>query len=316
MPTLLRLLPLLISRTMCAGFAVIAALSIPEARQLLKGSYEQQGDVLYIPLTICEPSGIMLNGEYVSLDSENTVEVDEGVEDVDPVVENVTTTTTATDAITSNATSRFLHSDEFHARDCHTLDFLVNACAMSFVFSIGAIAIFFVADMLIRRGIGVPGAVVGMGLFLVFILLQTAVCTWALVSESRYWTDYFEDIVDDSRFAEYGIDSVETYGNTWMLMATGAAALACSVLLILEAFVSFCCRSEQKRGPNDVVTEEISQKDSLPAVESTDITSTSRDYSNSEDATPYQEETAPSEDAAVKQPSWAMNTYANPFYHW
>jgi hypothetical protein len=250
-----------------------------------------------------------LNGNYVSLGSEIAVEVDEGVDDVDPTIENVTT-----DVISSNATSRFLHTNEVHARDCHTLDFLVNACAMSFVFSIGAIVIFFLADILIRRGIGVPGAVVGMGLFLIFILLQTAVCTWALVSESSYWTEYFEDILDDS-FAEYGIDSVETYGNTWMLMATGTAALACSVLLILEAFVSFCCRSEQKRGQSDVVSEEFSQKDSLPAVESADITSSSRDYSNSEDATPYQEETAPSENAATKQPSWAMNTYANPFYH-
>jgi hypothetical protein len=133
------------------------------------------------------------------------------------------------------------------------------------------------------------------------------------VSETQYWTDYFEDVLEDN-FAEYGIQNVETYGNTWMLMATGASALACSALLVLEAFLSFCCQSEEKSSNDSEQMGELPQKESLPTVESTEHNSSSRDCSMSDDDASPKEEAASTDDAN-KQPSWAMNTWSNPFYH-
>lgn len=190
------LVAVIVSRVVLVGFAVMAALSIPEARQLLNESYTRDEDTLFIPMKLCNPTGISLDGETITLDAEA-------------------------------------------GNDCRTLDFLTNACAMSFLFSIMAVGIFVISDCFVRRGMGSSGTVAGMGMFLIFILLQTAVCTWALVAETRFWVEYFNTILEE-HFQEFGIENVSTHGNSLMLIATGAAAMLSAALLVAEACLSLC----------------------------------------------------------------------------
>jgi len=232
----------------CATFAVIAAFSIPEVRLLVAENYQQDGDTMYIPLNICMPNDVVLNGKTVDLSAGN---------------ETV---------------------------DCHSLDFLINACAMSFCFSIAAIVVFFMAHMLARRGIGSTAAVGGMGLFLVFILLQTAVCTWALTSESNYWIRYFEEVLND-HFPEMGITHVDTHGNSRLLMATGVAAVASSFFLVLEALMGWCCSGSAATSSTGTST---SVEPKAPTPESTDS-------SNSGD-----DEESPESNEATSKPSWTI----------
>lgn len=188
---------LAITRVLCLGYVVMAGFGFIEARQLLSGTYELRGSTLYIPLEICQPSSISVDGNTISTD--------------------------ATDV-----------------GRCQTLDYLVNACAISLVFSAVAVLIYMVVDGLLRIGRGPFGkaTVAGMGLFLLFILIQTTVCIYALWSQARFWTDYFNDVYDALDSANnYGIDNVTTHGNSLILLVVGILAVVVAGAVLIDSIV-------------------------------------------------------------------------------
>lgn len=180
------------------GFIVISGFAVDETRQLLNDQYHQIGNVLYIPLLICRPDNIEVDGESIAFDANED--------------------------------------------SCRNMKYLVNACALSLIFSMAATFTFMVFDILAFFNKGPfkkTKSVLGMGLFLIFILVQTAVCIWSVASEAQYWTNYFTEMIGDLGLD--GVKTISTYGNFKIMYAAGVFTLANSGLLLVTALIGLCC---------------------------------------------------------------------------
>jgi hypothetical protein len=146
-------------------FLVAAALSIPEAWKLNESEYtrsENDNKTIFVPIEICDKSSITIDGQAVVFKTRS----DE-----------------SNDGNSNNS-------------DCHTLEYLINACVASILFAGAATIIFFIFDLLARYHTSGPvsrSAVLGMSFFLSFILVQTAACCYALYMECDYWEEYFTE---------------------------------------------------------------------------------------------------------------------------
>jgi hypothetical protein len=194
------------TRLVCLAFLVFAALAILEAMELLQDGYtfDEDDGTLYVPLQTCEPEKISIGGSTVLID--------------------------------------FDDDDDTGGQECHTLDYLVMACGFSYVFAAAAVISFFVFDALARCGVGPinRSTVLGMALFMFFILVQCAACSWGLAQECRFWEDYLTKVYKDITDTEQ-VEEVKTYANpTWYLVA-GGVALGAAFLLLLDASLNFCC---------------------------------------------------------------------------
>ena len=200
-----------LARLTCIGFLVSAGLAIPEAWSLNKEEdYVRSGSTLYVPLLICEPQSISYS------QSNNTV----------------------------------TFGDDDDIGKCRSLEYLINACVASILFAMAALLIFFLFDTLARckRGPVGSSSVLGMSLFLTFILVQAAACCFALYKEMDFWENYFQnafDAIEDSEITE-----VETHGNKTTLYITFILALVSAGALLFDTLLIFCCgtgSSERKR---------------------------------------------------------------------
>jgi hypothetical protein len=119
------------------GYSIIAIFGFLEARHLLGKDYIYNDDTLFVPLVLCVPASIEIDGEIIAYDTGDGVE------------------------------------------KCRQLDYLINAAAASLLFSFFASLLFFLVDLMARyqRGPFNRSSAAGMGLFLVFILLQASIST-------------------------------------------------------------------------------------------------------------------------------------------
>ena len=191
----------LVARLACLTFVVIAGFTIPQAWNLNESEYTKDGSTVYIPLEICEPVTISVDGNAII----------------------------------------------FQGKDigkCHTLNYLINACVASMIFAMAATLVFVLFDTLVRcnKGPVKHSSVLGMSLFLTFILVQAAACCYALYNECEFWQDYFmarfKDINSDS------VDEVKTYGDTFYFRLTCMVALGTAALVLLDTLLGFCCGGE------------------------------------------------------------------------
>ena len=210
-------------RVMGIIFALAAALSIPPTRDMLKSDIEMDDDMV-----VYVPIEICIPSEITFDDQSITVPT--------------------TDIGT-----------------CHTLSFFINACVMSLVLSIVATGMYLSFDMARRVKFGnmSASAVRSMSVFLVFIILQTSVCCWAIAKELSFWNDYFDKVHEelDHPF----ISDIQTRGYRIRLIFTGILGIVfyhigvggSPVRLLLEGwereiisffqgFVGFC-QQEQYR---------------------------------------------------------------------
>ncbi|KAL7561372.1 hypothetical protein ACA910_001476 [Epithemia clementina (nom. ined.)] len=129
---------------------------------------------------------------------------------------------------------------------CHTLSFFINACVMSLVLSIVATIMNFCFDFAARCKLGniSLNAVASMSLFLVFILLQTAVCCWAIAKELDFWNSYFDKVHDE--LGDSFLTDIQTRGSRNRLVVTGTLSVLFAALLLVEAFFNFCCAKRQE----------------------------------------------------------------------
>jgi len=253
------------------GFVVVAGYSIPEALKLLGDSYEQSGSTLFVPLLICEPVRIF-SASFSDRCSHNTY----------PHL-----LTLACFAVLSQSeiqiegsTLVFNSTEVSDAGSCHNLQYLVQLVISSLALSIAAMVVFFIFDFFASRKIGPFGksSVLGMGLFLIFILVQSAICTYALASECLFWTKYFTQIYSASGYDDaYGINSIRTYGNSTLLFATGGIAVLASFLLLLEAVAKACLKEGKDFEENSMVNgvpKRLSSKQSSKALDSEQLDET------------------------------------------
>eukprot|EP00542_Grammatophora_oceanica_P019856 CAMPEP_0194047458 /NCGR_PEP_ID=MMETSP0009_2-20130614/24804_1 /TAXON_ID=210454 /ORGANISM="Grammatophora oceanica, Strain CCMP 410" /LENGTH=177 /DNA_ID=CAMNT_0038693089 /DNA_START=293 /DNA_END=826 /DNA_ORIENTATION=+ len=127
------------------------------------------------------------------------------------------------------------------------MEWIVNASAMSLVLSGAAVLVFMVVDLLSRFGKGPFNRSTsgGMGLFLLFIMFQAIVCTWALAEECRYWSNYTKDYLKTLDLDD-GIDTVTTHANEYILWTAGLVGVVTCFLIVVEALVNICCSPKKK----------------------------------------------------------------------
>jgi hypothetical protein len=146
--------------------------------------------------------------------------------------------------------------------NCHSLRFFINACVASMFFAGFAILLFFLFDCMSRfcKGPITRPSVIGMCLFLTFILVQTAACNYALYKECMYWEEYFMKYYTEIESVD--VKDVRTYGNKFFFLLTGIAALSSAGLLFLESVVAFCSGDTTRR--NDDIPKQQEQMMETP----------------------------------------------------
>lgn len=124
-----------------------------------------------------------------------------------------------------------------------------------------ATVFFFVFGLMAKchKGPFNQSSVLGMGLFLIFILVQTAAATWALAKEADSWKNYFQTLLQSD--PSYGINQVSVYGSAIMLQATGGVAIGAAACLLLDSVVSACCGAKIRKEKDD----EASGTDATPS---------------------------------------------------
>ncbi len=203
-----------IPRLACIGFVVMAALTIPEAWNLIQDetfAYTQEETTVWVPLQTC-----------FALDYTSTGNPNLG------------------DAVANT--------------NCHTLKYFINASVASMFFTGIAILLFLLFDIMSRYCAGPisRASVSGMSLFLAFLLIQTAACTYAIYNECLYWVSFYEE-----QFAALGrndVEEIRTYANKFFFFLTSIMAVACAGLLLIDSVVGFCVGPTAKR--NNKANEE------------------------------------------------------------
>lgn len=230
-----------VTRLACAGFVVFACFAIPEAWNLNTGDYSKDSTGTIVYVPI-----EICDKQSISVDG-NAILFDGKLD------------------------------------SCHTLDFLINACVASIIFACAAMLLFFFFDGMARYNCGPVSrsSVLGMSLFLTFILVQTAVCCYALYNECKYWEDYFMERFDALGSSQ--VKDVQTYGNTFYFFYTCIAALACAGLLLIDTIMIFCSGDGEKR------SKPAAQKAAEPAPS----VAASSDANQSLDENTFAEESAP-----------------------
>lgn len=196
-----------ISRTAGVSFMVLAVLSILNIRQLLSDEYKLEGSTYFIPFVTCEPSSVQARNPL--------------------------------DGLLSNST----HAGEIIG--CSTLDWMINAVALSLVISGVSVLLYIVLDLL-------PGVrriyVSGMALFLPFGVSQAVVATWALnMSTQDVSKTSFALWSSTGLTTLYGIETIRTYANSTLLWVTGAAGCAVVVMSLVEFVLNLCLSDDDDK---------------------------------------------------------------------
>ena len=211
-----------ITRLACIGFVVIAGLTIPEAWNLIyETTYTKEGNTILVPIETCKPLSITLDND--------------------------------TSTFSGNTTFTFPNLDDA-ADNCHTLKFFVNASVASMFFASVAILLFIIFDLVSRYCTGPisRSSVVGMSLFLAFMLIQTAAASHAIYNECQHWVSFYEERFAELEKAE--VDEVRTYGNKFFFFLTSIMAVTCAGLLVIDSILGFCFGPAPKR--NDKKTND------------------------------------------------------------
>lgn len=205
----------------CTAYLVLACLSFPEARALLNNhvGFEDDGSVVVMPLIFCDFETIEQTGSVISFD-------------------------TATQD------------------NCTTLDFLVNSAAASLIISAVAVLFYLVATIFYRCEVKVclrwvkKPTLLGFALFLIFILVQSAIASWALASEVKRYIEYTDALFTKLGYYDtYNFDEIKAHGNDKWLWSTGSAAILAAASLLLDALVAVLCDEPREEARNSVNTD-------------------------------------------------------------
>lgn len=218
-------------RLLVLGYTALAVFTFFEVRALLRhsknsNSFQIDDGTLYIPLVLCFPSELKVDGRVI-LDSTN---------------------------MTSPA---FVQQAE-----CRQLDYLISACASSLLLSGAACVLFVFCDCLARfRCCPFDGtSSSGMAIFLIFLLAQSGVSVGALAEQNHYWVQYFKEVVEDR---DIDLD-VESYAHSIFLIGSAFSAFGIAFLVLIDAIFSCCCPNRAANiGRRDEEEQEKQERGSM-----------------------------------------------------
>jgi hypothetical protein len=201
------------SRVLYFGYAVVAGFALPVMRELLNGAYslDTSDGTLYVPLVLCTPGSVVVDGTVVSYDASE--------------LENCFTLDFLVNAC---AASLFLSA---FATIVYVLIDAMTRCGKGpFKRSSLAGMSLFLTFLLLQTGLCV-GAVVKQAEF------------WE--NHNRLILDLSNlEIVEDGQ--TYQVNDVSTYGNTTFLFAVAIVAFAAAFVAFCDFVAGMCCRSNKK----------------------------------------------------------------------
>jgi len=192
------------ARVLCLAYFLVACITFPQARRFLSDKGKIDDGIYYMPLIICDFETVEQTGTTISFD---------------------------TDSI----------------EGCTTLDLLVNAAAASLIVSAVAVFVYLAADILLRYGKlqnswVKKSTLMGFAIFLIFILIQAAISSWALAAQAKRFIDYTDALFTKLDYFEiYDIDEVKSHGNPNWLWTAGAASILAATGVFVDSLVTVLC---------------------------------------------------------------------------
>ena len=137
----------------------------------------------------------------------------------------------------------------YEGAECRTLAFLVVAISIALCLSAIAVILYISLCIDICCCFKVKKSTMfGMGVFLIFLLVQTSVVTASLGAEVRFWDNYYQEVFDKlSDEDRYGFSSARTHGKSWIIFYATVSSLFLVIALIVQAWFSLANATLSRR---------------------------------------------------------------------
>lgn len=137
--------------------------------------------------------------------------------------------------------------------ECVSKDILVMATTGTLLITILALIIFMIVDLAARRNCCKRTMSAGMGLFLIFILLQSGLESLAVSRECMFWEGVYQKIIDS--VVEGGDQSLivrtaKTHGDWRYSAATSVIAFVLSIFVLFDQIICLCTTNDKIIDPN------------------------------------------------------------------
>ena len=142
-------------------------------------------------------------------------------------------------SVQADGSSLLISSDS----NCRDMNYLISAPFVCSACSAVACVFFVVMDILARckKGPMRMSAVMGMGLYLIIILVQAGFSTFALVEQNMYWVNYMQNYLDQEGFDA----KAKSYASTQILLGSAGCAFLAAFLILIDAIVYRCNERKQ-----------------------------------------------------------------------
>lgn len=127
--------------------------------------------------------------------------------------------------------------------ECISKDILVLATTGTLLITILALIIFMIVDLAARRNCCKRTMSAGMGLFLIFILLQGGLESLAVSRECMFWEGVYQKIIDsvvEGGDTSLSVTTAKTHGDWRYSAATSAMAFTLSIFVLFDQILCLC----------------------------------------------------------------------------
>jgi len=205
---------------------------LPEYKKMIAPDFKVLGDTLYVPLLYCEPNSFTISNVTFTAPSDGDALKEMG--------------------------------------DCVSKDILILATSGTLIITIFALIIFMIVDCASRRDCCKRSLAIGMGLFLIFILLQSGLEASAVAYEGRFWESIYQKIRDsivseDETLSHkvftddngaltrlFSVTNVQTHGSWKLSAAVSIFSFILSFLILIDQIVCFVSTKTTATTPSSV----------------------------------------------------------------
>jgi len=131
--------------------------------------------------------------------------------------------------------------------ECISKDILVLATTGTLLITILALVIFMIVDLAARRNCCKRTLSAGMGLFLIFILLQSGLESLAVSRECMFWEGVYQKIIDsvvNGGDESMTVRTAKTHGDWRFSAATSAIAFILAIFVLIDQIVCLCTAND------------------------------------------------------------------------
>lgn len=140
--------------------------------------------------------------------------------------------------------------------ECVAKDTMITAVAGTLCITIFALIIFMIVDFLARRDCCKPTVAAGMGLFVIFILMQSGLEALAFARECMFWEDIYQQIIDKVILtdATFTGRNAETHGNWKLCAGTAVMSFVLVFFVFIDGIIALCNANNRAEGTDGAQT--------------------------------------------------------------